>query len=75
MNSTIVSARRRAATLARRGLLIAGFAALLAGCNTDDAAIDTTGGIPNDYRQRHPIAITRRRHSARGVRRRRPRRS
>ena len=38
-----------------RGLLIAGSAAALAGCNT--TATDTTGGIPIDYRDRHPIAV------------------
>ena len=40
---------------AARGLLVAGLAVALAGCNT--TARDTTGSIPNDYRARHPIAI------------------
>jgi pilus assembly protein CpaD len=38
-----------------RGLLITGFAVLLAGCYT--ASKETAGTIPNDYRQRHPITI------------------
>jgi pilus assembly protein CpaD len=47
-------ARRRAAAIGVRGLLIAGFAATLAGCNTFS---DTTGSIPVAYRDRHPITI------------------
>jgi pilus assembly protein CpaD len=57
MHSTIQTARRRAASIGARGLLIAGFAAALAGCSTTNAVIDTTGGIPNDYRARHPITV------------------
>jgi pilus assembly protein CpaD len=49
-------ARRRAAAVCARGLLIASFAAALAGCNTTTAS-DTTGSIPNDYASRHPIAV------------------
>ena len=45
--------RRRA--FAARGLLMAGLAIGLAGCNT--TVRDTTGSVPNDYRARHPIAI------------------
>jgi pilus assembly protein CpaD len=48
--------RGRAAAFCARGLLIAGFAAALAGCNTTTAR-DTTGSIPNDYRDRHPITM------------------
>ena len=46
---------RRAAMLAVRGLLVAGLAAGAAGCNT--TARDTTGSIPQDYRERHPITV------------------
>ena len=49
-------ARRRGAVLGARGLLIAGLAAALAGCNTT-TALDTTGSIPGPYRERHPIAL------------------
>lgn len=49
-------ARRRAAAVCARGLLLASFAAALAGCNATTAR-DTTGSIPNDYRERHPIAL------------------
>ena len=52
---TLTAARRRAARFCVRGLLIAGLAAAAAGCKT--TANDTTGGIPEDYRDRHPIAI------------------
>jgi pilus assembly protein CpaD len=48
-------AGRRGAGLATRGLLMAGLAVAIAGCNT--TARDTTGSIPVDYRARHPIAI------------------
>jgi pilus assembly protein CpaD len=53
---TLTAAQRRAARFCARGLLIAGLAAAVAGCNTTTAT-DTTGGIPEHYRQRHPIAI------------------
>ena len=49
-------ARRRATAICARGMLIASFAAALAGCNTT-TALDTTGSIPLDYRERHPIAV------------------
>ena len=48
-------AGRRAAKFSVRSLLIAGFALALGGCNT--TARDTTGSIPDDYRERHPIRI------------------
>lgn len=50
-------ARRHAVTLGVRGVLLAGIAATLAGCNTTTAR-DTTGSVPADYRARHPIALT-----------------
>lgn len=43
-------------TIAARALLLAAVAAALAGCNTTYPA-DTTGGIPLDYRDRHPITV------------------
>jgi pilus assembly protein CpaD len=46
---------RRAVAMAARGLLLAA-AAALAGCNTT-TALDTTGSIPADYRDRHPIVV------------------
>ena len=48
-------AGRRAVALAARGMLMAGLAVAVAGCNT--TARDTTGSIPQDYRARHPISI------------------
>ncbi|HWL31750.1 MAG TPA: CpaD family pilus assembly protein [Xanthobacteraceae bacterium] len=50
---------RRRSALARAlgsGLMVAGLAAALAGCNTTTAR-DTTGSIPTAYAERHPIAI------------------
>lgn len=49
-------ARRRATAICARGMLIASFAAALAGCNTT-TALDTTGSVPLDYRERHPITV------------------
>jgi pilus assembly protein CpaD len=46
----------RTLTTGIRGLLLAAFAAGLAGCNTA-APLDTTGSIAIDYRDRHPIEI------------------
>jgi pilus assembly protein CpaD len=54
-------AGRRALRLGLRGLLIAAVSASLAGCVT--AARDTTASIPNDYRERHPIAMKEGKHS------------
>jgi pilus assembly protein CpaD len=45
---------RRKGQLLVRALLIAGLAAAAAGCNT---VTDTTGGIPESFRERHPISI------------------
>jgi pilus assembly protein CpaD len=57
MNSLALTvARHGAARVCRQSLLIAALAAALAGCNKTTAH-DTTGGIPVDYRDRHPIAI------------------
>ena len=57
MNSDhLTIASRRAARSALRGLLLAGFAAAARRLQ-HHRADDTTGSIPNDYRQRHPIAL------------------
>ena len=47
---------RRIKTLAARAVMIIGLAAAVAGCQTT-AELDTTGGIPEHYKQRHPITI------------------
>jgi pilus assembly protein CpaD len=54
MSSTDRSAAMPKRTGATRLLAIAGCAAMLAGCTTDQAAIPEA---PHDLRQRHPIAI------------------
>jgi pilus assembly protein CpaD len=54
-NHDLTIAGSRTARVSLRGLLIVGFAALLAGCNKTDAEI--TASIPNDHRLRHPITI------------------
>jgi pilus assembly protein CpaD len=52
-NPLVITARRVIA-LALRGAVIAGLAATLVGCYTEQ---ESTGSVPFDYRQRHPIAI------------------
>ena len=54
MSSTDRSAAMPNRTGARRLLAIAGCAAMLAGCTTDQTAVRE---VPHDSRQRHPIAI------------------
>ncbi len=54
-NTIPTIAWRRATRLAARGLLVASLAAALGACKT--TARDNTGSIPQDYRDRHPIAI------------------
>lgn len=49
-------ARSRVARLCAQAALIVGVAAALAGCNTT-VARNTTGSIPADYRERHPITV------------------
>src|SRR5947199_5604141 len=57
MHSAILNvANRRAVAIGARCLLIASFAAALAGCNTTTAQ-DTTGSIPVAYTDRHPISV------------------
>jgi len=54
MHKTMLTAVRRRANAA---VLIAGLAATVAGCQTTTTAVDTTGGIPEHYKDRHPISI------------------
>jgi len=61
MHSDILNvARGRAIAFGARGLLLASFAAALAGCNTtvsDPVVSNAPGSIPLAYRDRHPIAL------------------
>jgi pilus assembly protein CpaD len=50
------NARRSTPQLGLRGILIAGLAAWLAGCNTTIKR-EIAESIPTDYRQRHPITL------------------
>ena len=63
MHSDILNvARGRAIAFGARGLLLASFAAALAGCNTtvsDPVVSNAPGSIPLAYRDRHPIALDR----------------
>jgi pilus assembly protein CpaD len=40
-----------------RALAFVSLAAVVAGCKTTSSQTDTTDSVPNDYRQRHPIAV------------------
>jgi pilus assembly protein CpaD len=51
-----VACRRRGATIGVRGLLLAGLATALAGCNAFISS-DPTHGIPLAYQDRHPITV------------------
>jgi pilus assembly protein CpaD len=51
-----VPCRRRGAAIGVRGLLLAGLATALAGCNTFVSS-DPTHGIPLAYQDRHPITV------------------
>jgi pilus assembly protein CpaD len=57
MSSTDRSAAMPNRTGAARLLAIVGCAAMLAGCITDRTAVTAAPAVPNDPRQRHPIAI------------------
>jgi pilus assembly protein CpaD len=54
-NHDLAPTGRRAIRIGLRALLAATLAAGIAGCNT--TARDTTGSIPYDYRERHPIEL------------------
>src|SRR5689334_1270735 len=54
MHKTMIIAVRRRASLF---VLIAGLAAAVAGCQTTTVPVDTTGGIPEHYKARHPISF------------------
>ncbi len=54
MKSTDVAIVTRRGTGALRLLAIAGCAAMLAGCATNQEVV---GSVPSDYRQRHPIVL------------------
>ena len=48
---------KKSPTLARAARIRQRCAALLAGCKTTSSQDEVTASIPNDYRQRHPIAV------------------
>ncbi len=56
MTSNDPAIARRPGALLLRAALAVGLATAMAGCKT--SARDTTGSIPQDYRDRHPISIT-----------------
>jgi pilus assembly protein CpaD len=55
MHNPMLLSESRMIKLCTRALVIAGLAAAVAGCQT--TATDTTGGIPESYRERHPIRV------------------
>jgi pilus assembly protein CpaD len=51
------------AGLALRAVIVAGYALLVCGCNTDQQLVEGVPGVPTDYRQRHPITLSEADHS------------
>ena len=57
-HSFAITGARGTRALALRAAVVVGIATTLAGCNTTGSTTDdVTGGIPADYRSRHPITI------------------
>jgi pilus assembly protein CpaD len=46
------------AWLALRAVVVAGFALLVCGCNTDQQLVAGVPDVPTDYRLRHPITLS-----------------
>jgi pilus assembly protein CpaD len=55
---TTNAGRRGLAGLAVRAVIVAGYALLVCGCNTDQQQVAGAPDVPYDYRQRHPITMT-----------------
>jgi pilus biogenesis lipoprotein CpaD len=58
VRTMIAESRCGIAGLAVRAVIVAGYALLVCGCNTDQQQITSGPDVPTDYRLRHPITIS-----------------
>ena len=63
VRTTIAERYCGVAGLALRAVIVAGYALLVCGCNTDQQQVAAVPEVPTDYRQRHPITISEADHS------------
>ena len=63
VRAMIVERRCGIARLALRAVIVAGYALLVCGCNTDMQQVAAVPEVPTDYRLRHPITISEADHS------------
>jgi pilus assembly protein CpaD len=54
----IAESRCGIAGLAVRAVIVAGYALLICGCNTDQQQVAAVPDVPTDYRLRHPITLS-----------------
>ena len=58
VRTMIAESRCGIAGLAVRAVIVAGYALLVCGCNTDQQQVAAVPDVPTDYRLRHPITIS-----------------
>ena len=58
VRTMIAESRCGIAGLAVRAVIVAGFALLICGCNTDQQLVAAVPDVPTDYRLRHPITLS-----------------
>ena len=63
VRAMIAERRCGIAGLALRAVIVAGYALLVCGCNTDMQQVAAVPDVPTDYRLRHPITISEADHS------------
>ena len=63
VRAMIAERRCGIAGLALRAVIVAGYALLVCGCNTDMQQVAAVPDVPTDYRLRHPITLSESDHS------------
>ena len=63
VRAMIAERRCGIAGLALRAVIVAGYALLVCGCNTDMQQVAAVPDVPTDYRLRHPITLSEADHS------------
>ena len=69
VRAMIAERRCGIAGLALRAVIVAGYALLVCGCNTDMQQVAAVPDVPTDYRLRHPITLSEADHSTRTLHR------